>query len=92
LCARRGKWHCLRLQLRSSSLNERAEPDAQRNPGQAGRAGAARARFRQPPDRDLPPGERDALRRALQQITDRSTQLVAEAVEQNGATGNVRDM
>jgi hypothetical protein len=40
----------------------------------------------------LPPGERDALRRALQQITDRSTQLVAEAVEQNGATGNVRDM
>jgi hypothetical protein len=40
----------------------------------------------------LTPGDRDAFQRALQQITDRSAQLVAEAIEQTGAKGNVRDM
>jgi DNA-binding MarR family transcriptional regulator len=44
----------------------------------------------------LTPGDRDAFKRALRQITDRSAQLVAEAIEQNGVkgnmTGNVRDM
>jgi len=40
----------------------------------------------------LTPGDRDAFQRALQQITDRSAQLVAEAIEQTGAKANVRDM
>ena len=40
----------------------------------------------------LTPGDRDAFQRALQQITDRSAQLVAEAIEQTGAKDNVRDM
>jgi DNA-binding MarR family transcriptional regulator len=40
----------------------------------------------------LTPGDRDAFLRALQQITDRSAQLVAEAIEQTGAKGNMRDM
>jgi len=44
----------------------------------------------------LTPGDRDAFQRALQQITDRSAQLVAEAIAQNGAksniSGNARDM
>jgi len=40
----------------------------------------------------LTPGDRDAFQRALQQITDRSAQLVAEAIEQTGTKGNVRDM
>src|SRR5262252_8821941 len=40
----------------------------------------------------LTPGDRDAFQRALQQITDRSAQLVAEAIDQTGAEGNVRDM
>ena len=38
------------------------------------------------------PGDRDAFQRALQQITDRSAQLVAEGIEQTGVKGNVRDM
>ena len=40
----------------------------------------------------LTPGDRDAFQRALQQIADRSAQLVAEAIEQTGAKDNVRDM
>ena len=44
----------------------------------------------------LTPGDREAFQRALQQITDRSAQLVAEAIEQTGAkskiSGNVRDL
>jgi DNA-binding MarR family transcriptional regulator len=40
----------------------------------------------------LTPGDRDAFLRALQQITDRSAQLVAEAIEQTGAKGNMRDL
>ena len=44
----------------------------------------------------LTPRDRDAFQRALQQITDRSAQLVAEAVEQTSAkantSGNARDM
>ena len=40
----------------------------------------------------LTPGDRDAFQRALQQITDRSAQLVAEAIEQTGAKDNARDM
>jgi DNA-binding MarR family transcriptional regulator len=44
----------------------------------------------------LTPGDRDAFQRALQQITDRSAQLVAEAIAQNGAKSNIsanaRDM
>ena len=44
----------------------------------------------------LTPRDRDAFQRALQQITDRSAQLVAEAIEQTGAkskiSGNVRDL
>jgi DNA-binding MarR family transcriptional regulator len=44
----------------------------------------------------LTPSDRDAFQRALQQITDRSAQLVAEAIAQNGAksniSGNARDM
>jgi DNA-binding MarR family transcriptional regulator len=40
----------------------------------------------------LTPGDRDAFQRALQQITDRSAQLVAEAIEQTGAKDNVRDL
>jgi DNA-binding MarR family transcriptional regulator len=40
----------------------------------------------------LTPGDRDAFQRALQQITDRSAQLVAEATEQTGAKDNMRDM
>ena len=36
----------------------------------------------------LTPGDRDAFNRALQQITDRSAQLVAETVESNGAAEN----
>jgi DNA-binding MarR family transcriptional regulator len=44
----------------------------------------------------LTPSDRDAFQRALQQITDRSAQLVAEAIEQNGAkdntSGNERDL
>lgn len=40
----------------------------------------------------LTPGDRNAFQRALQQITDRSAQLVAEAIEQTGAKDNVRDM
>jgi DNA-binding MarR family transcriptional regulator len=40
----------------------------------------------------LAPGDRDAFQRALQQIADRSAQLVAEAIEQTGAKDNVRDM
>jgi DNA-binding MarR family transcriptional regulator len=40
----------------------------------------------------LTPGDRDAFQRALQQITDRSAQLVAEAIKQTGAQDNVRDM
>jgi DNA-binding MarR family transcriptional regulator len=39
----------------------------------------------------LTPGDRDAFQRALQQITDRSAQLVAEAIEQNGTKGNMTD-
>jgi DNA-binding MarR family transcriptional regulator len=35
----------------------------------------------------LTPGDRDAFQRALRQITDRSAQLVAEAIEQNGSRG-----
>jgi len=34
----------------------------------------------------LTPGDREAFNRALQQITDRSAQLVAETVERDGAT------
>jgi DNA-binding MarR family transcriptional regulator len=37
----------------------------------------------------LTPGDRAAFQRALQQITDRSAQLVAEAIEQNGAESNI---
>ena len=44
----------------------------------------------------LTPGDREAFQRALQQITDRSAQLVAEAIEQTGAkskiNGSVRDL
>ena len=40
----------------------------------------------------LTPGDRDAFQRALQQITDRSAQLVAKAIEQTGAKDNARDM
>jgi DNA-binding MarR family transcriptional regulator len=40
----------------------------------------------------LTPGDRNAFQRALQQITDRSAQLVAEVIEQTGAKDNVRDM
>ena len=40
----------------------------------------------------LTPNDRDAFQRALQQITDRSAQLVAEAIEQTGAKDNARDM
>ena len=40
----------------------------------------------------MTPGDRDAFQRALQQITDRSAQLVTEAIEQTGAKDNVRDM
>ena len=40
----------------------------------------------------LTPGDRDAFQRALQQITDRSAQLVAEAIKQTGAKDNARDM
>jgi DNA-binding MarR family transcriptional regulator len=40
----------------------------------------------------LTPGDRDAFQRALQQITDRSAQLVAEAIKQTGVQDNVRDM
>ena len=44
----------------------------------------------------LTPGDCEAFQRALQQITDRSAQLVAEAIEQTGAkskiSGNVRDL
>ncbi len=36
----------------------------------------------------LTPGDREAFNRALQQITDRSAQLVAETVESNGAAEN----
>ena len=36
----------------------------------------------------LTPGDRDAFQRALRLITDRSAQLVAEAIAQNGAKGN----
>lgn len=36
----------------------------------------------------LTPGDRDAFQRALRLITDRSAQLVAEAIEQNVAEGN----
>lgn len=36
----------------------------------------------------LTPGDRAAFQRALQQITNRSAQLVAEAIEQNGAKSN----
>jgi DNA-binding MarR family transcriptional regulator len=37
----------------------------------------------------LTPGDRATFQRALQQITDRSAQLVAEAIEQNGAKSNI---
>jgi DNA-binding MarR family transcriptional regulator len=40
----------------------------------------------------LTPADRDAFHRALQQITDRSAQLVVEANAQNGARSNARDM
>jgi DNA-binding MarR family transcriptional regulator len=45
----------------------------------------------------LSPNDRDAFQRALQQITDRSAQLVAEAIKQDGAgqnmdVGNMRAM
>jgi DNA-binding MarR family transcriptional regulator len=44
----------------------------------------------------LTPRDRDAFQRALQQITDRSAPLVAEAVEQTSVkantSGNARDM
>jgi DNA-binding MarR family transcriptional regulator len=44
----------------------------------------------------LAPGDRDAFQRALRQITERSAQLAAEAIEPNGgknnASGNVRTM
>jgi DNA-binding MarR family transcriptional regulator len=45
----------------------------------------------------LSPSDRDAFQRALRQITDRSAQLVAEAIEQDGPgqnmdAGNVRAM
>jgi DNA-binding MarR family transcriptional regulator len=40
----------------------------------------------------LSPVDRDAFLRALAQITDRSAQLVAEAIAQNGARANARDM
>ena len=45
----------------------------------------------------LSPSDRDAFQRALQRITDRSAQLVAEAIEQDGAgqnmdAGNMRAM
>jgi len=36
----------------------------------------------------LTPGDREAFNRALQQITDRSAQLVAETVDSNGAAEN----
>jgi DNA-binding MarR family transcriptional regulator len=36
----------------------------------------------------LTPGDRDAFRRALQQITDQSAQLVAETTEPNGGRSN----
>jgi hypothetical protein len=40
----------------------------------------------------LTPADRDAFHRALAQITGRSAQLVAEAIAQNGARANARDM
>lgn len=40
----------------------------------------------------LTPGDRDAFQRALQQIADRSAQLVAEAIEQTSTKDNVRDL
>ena len=40
----------------------------------------------------LTPADRDAFDRALQQITERSAQLVAEAIAQNGVKANVRRM
>jgi DNA-binding MarR family transcriptional regulator len=40
----------------------------------------------------LSPADHDAFQRALRQIAERSAQLVAEAIEQNGAKPNVRDM
>jgi DNA-binding MarR family transcriptional regulator len=44
----------------------------------------------------LTPGDRDAFQRALRQIADRSAQLVAEAIAQNGikghTSGNARNM
>jgi DNA-binding MarR family transcriptional regulator len=52
---------------------------------------AGRAIYRRLTD-ILTPGDRDAFQRALQQITDRSAQLVAEAIKQTGAQDNVRDM
>jgi hypothetical protein len=40
----------------------------------------------------LTPADRDAFHRAVAQITGRSAQLVAEAIAQNGARANARDM
>lgn len=40
----------------------------------------------------LTPADRDAFHRALQQITDRSAQLVAEAIAQNGVKAHAREM
>jgi len=40
----------------------------------------------------LTPADRDAFHRALQQITDRSAQLVAEVITHNGAKANAREL
>jgi DNA-binding MarR family transcriptional regulator len=40
----------------------------------------------------LTPGDRAAFQRALAQITNRSAQLVAEAIAQNGAKLNARGL
>jgi hypothetical protein len=40
----------------------------------------------------LTPSDREAFQRALQRITDRSAQLVAEAITQNGTKSNARVM